>query len=142
MATPEAQHAIDIARRRRKGPGSPGIPIKDDSETNGSHAPQTSTKASSGGFGFLDVLRILGGVFLLSSVVSYFVTGDSILWGYRPWYTQPSQLLRWVQGPVRLTDEELKAYDGTVEGRPIYLGLNGSIYDVTAGARMYVCSTA
>lgn len=35
-------------------------------------------------FSLLDVIRILGGVFLLSSALSYFVTSNSIFWGYRP----------------------------------------------------------
>jgi hypothetical protein len=38
--------------------------------------------------GVLDVLRVLGGLFLLSSVLSYFITNDSILWGYRPGFTR------------------------------------------------------
>lgn len=138
MATPEAQHALDVARRRRKGPGSPGFPSKSPQDDSDTDAPRPSASTPSRGVSVLDILRILGGLFVLSSALSYFITGDSILWGFRPWYTRPDQIKRWVQGPVRLTDEGLKAYDGSVEGRPIYVGLNGSIYDVTPGVRMYV----
>ena len=36
-----------------------------------------------------------------------------------------------------MTLDELSAYDGTDESKPIYLAINGTIYDVTNGARMY-----
>lgn len=41
------------------------------------------------------------------------------------------------QGGVHLTDEELKAYDGTDPTKPIYLALNGTIYDVSANRDTY-----
>ena len=40
-------------------------------------------------------------------------------------------------GPLRLTDAELSAYDGTDPSKPVYLALNGTIYDVTAGRHFY-----
>jgi predicted heme/steroid binding protein len=36
-----------------------------------------------------------------------------------------------------LTDDQLTAYDGTNPDLPIYLALNGTIYDVTSGSRIY-----
>lgn len=36
-----------------------------------------------------------------------------------------------------LDEVQLKAFDGTDPSRPIYVALNGTIYDVTAGARFY-----
>lgn len=36
-----------------------------------------------------------------------------------------------------MTDAQLIAYDGTDPNKPIYVALNGSIYDVTAGRHMY-----
>ena len=44
----------------------------------------------------LDVLRILGGLFLLSSTLSYFITGYSISWGYRPAVTRPARIRAWL----------------------------------------------
>lgn len=41
------------------------------------------------------------------------------------------------QGPVSLTDAELLSYDGSDPNKPIYLALNGTIYDVSAGSRVY-----
>lgn len=41
------------------------------------------------------------------------------------------------QPPLELTLEQLAAFDGTDESRPIYLAINGTIYDVTVGRRIY-----
>lgn len=136
--------ATNTEARRRKAPE--GVQTAPSGDTNGtiSHAgskhrdTSEGERANLGGFGVVDVLRILGGILLLSCTLSYFITNESITWGWRPWFSKPEQVLQLFRGPIRLTDEELKAYDGSVEGRPIYVGLNGSIYDVTAGAQVYV----
>ncbi|XP_013873498.1 neudesin [Austrofundulus limnaeus] len=40
--------------------------------------------------------------------------------------------------PVRLfTEEELKRYDGTEEGQPIYMAVKGVVFDVTKGKEFY-----
>ncbi|EMC92170.1 hypothetical protein BAUCODRAFT_38198 [Baudoinia panamericana UAMH 10762] len=88
-------------------------------------------------FSVLDALRIIGGLVVLNCLLSYFITGDSVLWGWRPWFTRPTVVMRYFQGPVYLTDTELKVYDGRDPKKPIYLALNGTIYDVTAGRRLY-----
>ena len=41
------------------------------------------------------------------------------------------------RGPLYLTDEELSAYDGKDASKPVYIALNGTIYDVTAGRHVY-----
>ena len=108
------------------------------------------------GFGVMDILRILGGLVLLSSALSWFITGESVLWGYKPWFSQWGQVQSWIvscllsrdmslwdgtnglqRGPLYLTDLELAAYDGTDPKLPIYVGLNGSIYDVSASRTTY-----
>jgi hypothetical protein len=48
-----------------------------------------------GGFGILDLLRVLGGVVLLNCALSWFITGNSIAWGYRPWWSYPRQVQAW-----------------------------------------------
>ncbi|KAK4983272.1 hypothetical protein LTR50_007323 [Elasticomyces elasticus] len=97
----------------------------------------TSSQNDIGSIGLLDVLRVLGGLFLLSGALSYFVTKESVLWGYRPWFTKPKVVARWIRGPLHLTPTQLSLYDGRTPQTPIYLALNGSIYDVSAGARHY-----
>ncbi len=39
--------------------------------------------------------------------------------------------------PLELTPEELSHFDGSDESLPIYLAINGQIYDVSAGADYY-----
>ncbi|XP_062378915.1 neudesin isoform X2 [Sardina pilchardus] len=40
--------------------------------------------------------------------------------------------------PVRLiTEEELEKYDGSQDGQPIYMAINGVVFDVTAGKDFY-----
>lgn len=41
------------------------------------------------------------------------------------------------RGPLYLTPEELAVYDGTDSSKPIYLAINGSIYDVSSNPRIY-----
>ncbi|KAM0713858.1 hypothetical protein Q7P37_010820 [Cladosporium fusiforme] len=101
-------------------------------------AKSTGKSSGSGkGITVVDVLRILGGLFLLNCLLSYFITNDSVLWGWRPWFIRPGQVMSFFQGPVSLTDAELLAYDGSDPNKPIYLALNGTIYDVSAGRRVY-----
>lgn len=85
----------------------------------------------------LDILRLLTGALLLSSLLSYFITSNSLTWGWRPWFIRPRVLFRYLQGPVLLTDEQLALYNGTDPNLPVYLALNGTIYDVSAGRRTY-----
>jgi len=39
--------------------------------------------------------------------------------------------------PLKLTEEELKAFDGTDTEKPIYLGINGIIFDVSSSPAFY-----
>ena len=64
--------------------------LRDEGKTPAFEDGKVSTRV-----GFFDILRILGGVFLLSSTLSYFITNESVLWGYRPAFTQPAQVLAW-----------------------------------------------
>ncbi|KAK4505798.1 hypothetical protein PRZ48_003763 [Zasmidium cellare] len=106
---------------------------------------KTDRKSNSGrtksedntGIGIIDIFRIIAGLLLLNCIASYFVTGDSVTWNYRPWWIRPNILAARLRGPVILTDNELLQYDGSNESLPIYLALNGTIFDVTAGQRIY-----
>jgi hypothetical protein len=48
----------------------------------------------------MDILRIVGGLFLLNCLLSYFITNDSVLWGYRPWFVRPAVLMRYLVSPI------------------------------------------
>lgn len=68
---------------------------------SGSNGHMTSTPRSLDkrkgqiGISVLDVLRIIGGLLLLNSLLSYFITNDSFLWGYRPWFVRPRAVMWW-----------------------------------------------
>lgn len=50
---------------------------------------------------FLDILRVLVTLSISSLLLSYFLTnGESLLWGYRPWFTKLDQIkAAWVSTP-------------------------------------------
>lgn len=55
-------------------------------------------------------------------------------------YPSPPQnpaLTRIQNGPLLLSDTDLLAYDGSDPTKPIYIALNGSIYDVSIGRHFY-----
>lgn len=87
----------------------------------------------------LDVLRLLGGGVLLSCLLSYFVTETSLVWNLRaPTWSSPWHVVRaWMRGPISLTPAELSLYNGTDVSLPIYLAINGTIYDVSASPSFY-----
>lgn len=86
----------------------------------------------------LDVLRIIGGVVLLSCGLSWLVMPEkSLTWGWNPWFLRAGEWKAIMKGPVRLTDAQLLEYDGTDPNKPIYLALNGTIYDVSASRHTY-----
>ena len=45
---------------------------------------------------FLDIIRVLAGLILLSITLSYFITGNSITWNYRPAFTRPARIKAWL----------------------------------------------
>ncbi|KAF2816547.1 uncharacterized protein BDZ99DRAFT_458406 [Mytilinidion resinicola] len=105
-----------------------------------SNNKSTANKSSGdiGGLGVLDVVRVLGGLLLLSSCLSWLSTDKSSLtWGWNPWFLRVGEWKTLTQGPVRLTDKQLEAYDGTDPNKPVYIALNGTIYDVSAGRKTY-----
>ena len=69
--------------------------------TAGNALPDTKRTSKSatpknGGVGVMDILRILGGLFLLNCLLSYFITNDSMLWGWRPWFVRPGVVMRYL----------------------------------------------
>lgn len=94
---------------------------------------------SSSVISLLDVVRVVFTLVGLAFAASYYVTsGESFLFGYpRPWFTKPAELSQYFRGPIYLTPVELAKYDGSDPSLPIYLAVNGTIFDVSAGAHTY-----
>lgn len=88
-------------------------------------------------FSILDILRILGGVLLLNSVLSWYFTSSGT-WGYRGKWIDPRYLRHVFFGRTcHFTLKELSGYDGSNPALPIYLAVNGSVYDVSASPQIY-----
>ncbi|KAF1952170.1 hypothetical protein CC80DRAFT_479742 [Byssothecium circinans] len=112
----------------------PAQPIKEVADGS----PTSRERSSGSGVSVLDVLRVLGGILLLSGGLSYLSTsGESMTWGYNAWWTRAREWKGVFNRPVTLTDAQLLAYDGTDPNKPIYLALNGTIYDVSANRDTY-----
>lgn len=88
-------------------------------------------------FGLLDILRIVSGLLLINALLSWHFTSTST-WGYDGKYVNLRYLNHLVRSkPVNFTMEELAKYDGTDRALPIYLAINGSVYDVSASPQIY-----
>ncbi|KAL1634626.1 hypothetical protein SLS58_010621 [Diplodia intermedia] len=109
------------------GGGAAGNDGKERSRSRGRGRRASPEADDIGKVTVLDVLRVLGGVLLLNFALSWYITGESFLWGWRPWFARPDGLRAWM----------LSAYDGSDPSKPIYLALNGTIYDVTPGRHFY-----
>jgi predicted heme/steroid binding protein len=127
-------------------------------------AVNEQAERTSNGLSVLDILRVLGGLALLSAGLSYLVSsGESMTWGYNAKWTR---LREWKNALVRssplpspssnprpkhdllthpcaqkpqihLTDMQLASYNGANPQLPIYLALNGTIYDVSVSPQTY-----
>ena len=86
----------------------------------------------------LDIVRVFVTLTFLSCAISYYITsGESLIWGYSAWFTNPAALTQYFKGSVNLTPTELALYDGSDPNKPIYLAINGTIFDVSAGRHTY-----
>lgn len=135
-----------------------------DTDTAPRREPQRRTDDNDHGISVLDMIRVLVTLVIASCGLSYYMTNtESLLWGYRPWFTRlpvvkqylvipPDQtthnhtkgledklltLLQMQGGSVHLTPAQLTLYNGTDPSLPIYLAVNGSIFDVSANRPVY-----
>ncbi|KAF3993501.1 hypothetical protein FT663_01836 [Candidozyma haemuli var. vulneris] len=85
----------------------------------------------------LDLLRVIGGLILANALLSWWFT-SSPTWGYDGrWVDYRYLKFRAFESPVRLTLDELSLYNGTSPELPIYVAINGTVYDVTSSPRFY-----
>lgn len=88
-------------------------------------------------FGILDIVRVFGGILFLNAFLSWWFTSTST-WGYEGRWIDPRYLqLRITNNYVNLTLEELSLYNGTDASLPIYVGINGKVYDVSNSRDTY-----
>lgn len=70
-------------------------------ENNGTSSKRKTPKQDddASGLSTLDIIRIVAGLLLLNCLLSYFITSDSFLWGYRPWFVRPMVVMQWIVSP-------------------------------------------
>ncbi|RMY75034.1 hypothetical protein D0862_14007 [Hortaea werneckii] len=129
---------MDPKIRQRRNPTAPSSPTQTDpSPTTTKPTPTTPSRRIPYNL-LLDALRLLTALLLLNSLLSYYITSDPLFWSQpRPWYLRSGPLTSYLQGPLRLTDADLALYNGTDPLKPVLLALNGTIYDVSVGKRVY-----
>ena len=94
-------------------------------------------------FSLADIARMLLGLVVLNFMLSYYVTRTP-LWGSETRLTNPRYLKFIVEtympgsnGYLNLTEQELALYNGQDLSLPIYVALNGTVYDVTSNPGSY-----
>ncbi|EAU34223.1 conserved hypothetical protein [Aspergillus terreus NIH2624] len=121
--------------RQRQAPSSTEPPKSSHAESRPSRHDRRNEAR---GISVLDILRVLVTLVVASCGLSYYMTSsESLLWGYRPWFTRWPVLSRYLQGPLLLTPDQLAVYNGADPALPIYLAVNGSIFDVSANPLVY-----
>ncbi|KAE8373838.1 cytochrome b5-like heme/steroid binding domain-containing protein [Aspergillus bertholletiae] len=122
-------------RQRQVPAGSTG---GEPSPTSKQSAQKTKSRNEKNGLSVLDVIRVVVTLIVASCGLSYYMTStESVLWGYRPWFTRWPVLVRYIQGPLSLTPDQLALYNGSDSSLPIYLAINGYVFDVSANRLVY-----
>ncbi|UZP41993.1 hypothetical protein NXS19_009809 [Fusarium pseudograminearum] len=122
-------------------PSTPTKKGKKGKKTSSSKADQDDTW--DGYSPYVDILRVISFLFVASMGLSYVISGgESYWWGHKnkpEWMTQKfyQELILGPPPPTYMTLDELSLYDGRDPDRPILLAINGTIYDVSPGRRMY-----
>ncbi|RYP80807.1 hypothetical protein DL769_002277 [Monosporascus sp. CRB-8-3] len=140
-------------RKAKAAPAEVGAPVVEEVDTdeadeiertrqekNRTRAPRERVEDEDGYSPWLDVLRVLTFLVVASCGLSYLVSGgESFTWGLRhpPKYLSAQWWRTQLSGPVYMTLEELAEFDGRNESKPLYLAINGTIYDVSSNRRIY-----
>lgn len=80
--------------------------------------------------GLLGLLKFLVYMLIFTALAGKFVTG-SYTWEYQSKWIQIKNL--WPANQRLFSERYLAEHDGSVIGRPIYLAIDGDVYDVTKG---------
>ncbi len=86
---------MSTVRRRNASP-----PTSDPSSSSNGSAFSKLAEEDRVRISLLDILRVLAGLVLLSSILSYFITNSSLTWNYRPAWTRPAIIRSWLVYPT------------------------------------------
>ncbi|KAH1498302.1 hypothetical protein LV164_006210 [Aspergillus fumigatus] len=116
------------------------VPAQSPSTSDKPTKSASPRRSDDGGISVADIIRVLLTLVVASCGLSYYMTGESLLWGYRPWFTRWPVLVQYIVSqprPVYLTPDQLALYNGTDPSLPIYVAVNGTIFDVSANRLVY-----
>ncbi|KAN0079477.1 hypothetical protein V8E54_004691 [Elaphomyces granulatus] len=109
-----------------------------ESKKNTHQESATIYDEESNGITLADIIRVLVTLTVALCGLSYYMTlSESWFWGYRPWFTKLPVVMRYLRGPLYLTPEQLSLYNGTDSSLPLYVAVNGTIFDVSANRGIY-----
>lgn len=74
------------AGSRESWGGNDGLP---------SRRTEAGRSGNAGGVSVTDLLRLAVGVLVINCLMSYFVTNESVSWGWRPWFSKPRAVQAW-----------------------------------------------
>ncbi|KAF3907006.1 Neudesin [Arthrobotrys entomopaga] len=139
-----------VQARKQTREATPDSTVASDNSTSSSSPRKSKSKSKAKSkaklieaedrvsFGVIDLLRIVLGVVVFSCTLSYFIIGDSYLWGQDKFFRkQWNGIRRAFVKPIYMDEATLRLYNGTDESLPIYLSINCTIYDVTKGRAKY-----
>ncbi|KAG7839912.1 hypothetical protein KL942_002711 [Ogataea angusta] len=72
------------------------------------------------------------GMLALSSILSYIVTNSFFWFSVPSKYLSPRYIADMTRGPREFTLEQLAAFNGIDRTLPVYISINGTVFDVTA----------
>lgn len=99
--------------------------------------PKRTNSGARDAFTLIDIVRVVGGLLFLNAFFSWWFTSTST-WGYNgKWINTQYLKHRLTNNYVNLTIDELALYNGSDMLLPIYIGVNGYVYDVTASRGIY-----
>ncbi|CEP22792.1 unnamed protein product [Cyberlindnera jadinii] len=118
-----------MALKQRRGTRPDDAAVSEEQETGGC---EESTSIS-----VLDILRMVLGILLLNMMVSWWMTG-SLTYGYKGkllqrhfWYYQL------FGSRVSITEDELLQFNGSDASKPLYIAINGTVWDVSSNPRSF-----
>ncbi|CAG8551704.1 cytochrome b5 [Rhizophagus irregularis] len=114
---------------------------KDTSNLSENYVPSKTSKeydqkksSSSGGLICLSILQVILTFLIINFAASFFLT-ETWFWGYEGKYTN---WRNWIpRREIIFSEAELAKYDGSDPNLPIYIAMNGEVFDVTAGKHYY-----
>ncbi|CAI2175462.1 19482_t:CDS:2 [Funneliformis geosporum] len=123
---------MSTVQKRKKSTSISEEKSRDD-DNNRKNILKKESSQSNDSIGLIILKGILT-LIIINFAASYFLT-ETWIWGYEGKY---SNWRNWIpRKEIIFTEEELAKYDGSDPNLPIYIAMNGEVFDVTGGGMYY-----